>query len=42
MPNRKGLTGETKPQHAKLEAVLDAMGLEFAVRRKRDAEQDMR
>ena len=38
----KWMTGETLPQHAKLEAVLDAMGLEFAVRRKKDAGQDMR
>lgn len=32
----KWLTGETTPQHAKLEAVLDAMGLEFSIRRKKE------
>lgn len=38
----KWMMGETTPHHAKLAAVLDAMGLEFAIRRKKDEGQDMR
>ena len=38
----KWMSGETKPQHGKLEAVLDAMGLEFSVRKKKNEGQDMR
>jgi len=32
----KWMSGETTPHHAKLAAVLDAMGLEIVIRRKKD------